>query len=1099
MRILLGTILLFSVCACAQTTAVITGTVTDASGAVIPNVKVTATNNGTGLARATQTGQTGVYTLPALPVGMYSVAAEVTGFKKKIATDILLEVEAERRVDFALEVGQMTESVTVSEQGASMQTENATVGQVIDNRYNTEIPLNGRDFSQLVLLTPGTTTRPGGYAQTIGAATGSLGSGVSIGGRDNQNNFTLDGAGNNARQFGNIAIKPSIDAIQEFKVQTNSYSADVGHAAFGQVSLITKSGTNQYHGALFEFFRNDVFDARNTFLPTVSRLNRNQFGAAVGGPIKHDRTFFFFNWEANKERRATDILRSVPIQAWRDGDFSAVPNLVLKDPTTGLQFPSNKVPAGRYSTDAKASLALWPAQNYGSTATTISQNLFVGAPDRYEDNQFTIKLDHQLTSKDRVSGSFSRAAHTETTLALGGGLPGDFVGIAPPKNKLAVVNWTHIFSPRLLGEFRASYTRSEFVQTSPNSGKVGYYAQFGINNPLASPIFEGAPTTAFSKGATATNSNASLTTFGDGDFNTQRDISNEFNESGALTWTRSSHTIKAGFDLTRYQQNTPGPVTGQRRGTFTFSGDFTGHAFADFLLGYPLTASHVVGKGVETGRSWWHGYYIADDWKVSRKLTINIGIRYEYVSPLLDILDRRSTFWPLTNDYGRPETPQVIVANSDAAKNVLGLSGVGLHAMYKPDRNNFAPRLGFAYSLNNKTVFRMAYGVFYTNSQTFLNNFVINRRQPPFAETQAITSSTATPQINISDPFVKATGALVISTQNINPNFQEGYVQQWNATIQREIPFGANLEVGYAGSKGTKLQELYFYNIPTPGPTTNIQARRPFPTWGTALSEDSSVNSNYNSLQVKGVRRSKRGMTNLVAYTWAKSIDASSSRGNGDFGGGFTGTGDERNRVGYSRARSGFDVRQRLTFSSVIELPVGTGKWLLKNAGPALNKVVGGWEASGITTYQTGFPFTVQMSADVNGDGIVDRPDLIGPVTYNTRNRDCYVVDAVNPACNTTATGFRTLPAGSLRFGSAGRNILTGPGLRNYDLGVGKNTRFGRDERFNIQFRAEFFNFFNRANYNNPVVTINSASTKFGVITSAGAPRVMQFTLKVQF
>lgn len=1098
MRNFLGIVFLCAVGVFAQTTGVITGTVTDASGAVIANAKVTATNNATGLTRVTQTGQSGVYTLPALPVGTYVVSAEVNGFKKKLVTDAVLEIEAEKRVDFALEVGQVTESVTVSEHGASMQTENATVGQVIDNRFNSEIPLNGRDFSQLVLLTPGTTTRPGGYAQTVGAATGSLGSGVSIGGRDNQNNFTLDGAANNARQFGNIAIKPSIDAIQEFKVQTNSYGADVGHAAFGQVSLITKSGTNQFHGSLFEFFRNDVFDARNTFLPTVSRLNRNQFGAAVGGPVKHDRTFFFFNWEMNKERRATDLLRSVPIQAWRDGDFSGVPNLVLKDPSTGLQFPGNKIPSARFSTDAKASIALWPTQNFG-TPTTISNNLFVNTPDRYEDNQILIKIDHQLTSKDRLSGSFSRAAHTETTLALGGGLPGDFVGIAPPKNKLAVVNWTHIFNPRMLGEFRASYTRSEFVQTSPNSGKVGYFAQFGINNPLASPVFEGAPTTVFTKGSTAVNSNASLTTFGDGDFNTQRDISNEFNEAGSVTWTKSSHTIRAGFDLTRFQQNTPGPVTGQRRGSFSFSGDFTGHAFGDFLLGDPLSASHVVGKGVETGRSWWHGYCVTDDWKFSRKLTVNFGLRYEYVSPLLDILDRRSTFWPLTNDYGRPEKPQVIVANSDDAKNILGLSGVGLHAVYKPDRNNFAPRLGFAYSVNDKTVFRMAYGVFYTNSQTFLNNFVINRRQPPFAQTESVTSSTATPQINIANPFVNAAAALVISTQNINPNFQEGYVQQWNATIQRDLPFKANVEIGYSGSKGTKLQELVFYNVPTPGPTTNIQSRRPFPTWGTALSEDSYVNSNYNSLQIKAVRRSKGGMTNLIAYTWAKSIDSSSSRGNGDFGGGFTGSGDERNRVGYSRSLSGFDVRQRLVYSSVFELPMGTGKWLFKNAGPMLNKVVGGWETAGISTYQSGFPFTVAMSADVNGDGVIDRPDLIGPVTYNTRNRDCYVVDAVNPACNTTQTGFRVLPAGSLRFGSAGRNILIGPGLANYDLAVGKNTRFGHDDRYNVQFRAEFFNFLNRPNYNNPITTINSASTKFGVITSASAPRVMQFTLKTQF
>src|SRR5262245_28226781 len=364
-----------------------------------------------------------------------------------------------------------------------------------------------------------------------------------------------------------------------------------------------------------------------------------------------------------------------------------------------------------------------------------------------------------------------------------------------------------------------------------------------------------------------------------------------------MTWTRASHSLKWGFNLTRYQQNTPGPVTGARRGAFNFRGDFTRHAFADFLLGIPFTASRVVGKGVETGRSWWHGYHVQDDWRVSRKLTINLGLRYEYVSPLVDNLNRRSTFWPLSNDYNTGDTGRVLVADASycstttrpcaGARDVLHLDGAAARAVYAADRNNFAPRFGFAYSADAKTVIRGGYGIFYTNSQTFLNNFVINRRQPPFAETQAVTSSTATPQINIADPFVNAAAGVVIATQNINPDFHEGYTQQWNLTVQRLLPLGINLEAGYVANKGTKLGELTFYNIPTPGPTATIQARRPFPSWGTALSLDSYVTSNYNSLQIKGTRRTARGMSLLAAYTWAKSIDLSSERGSGDRGGGF--------------------------------------------------------------------------------------------------------------------------------------------------------------------------------------------------------------------
>ena len=399
-------------------------------------------------------------------------------------------------------------------------------------------------------------------------------------------------------------------------------------------------------------------------------------------------------------------------------------------------------------------------------------------------------------------------------------------------------------------------------------------------------------------------------------------------------------------------------VTGQRRGTFAFRGDFTGQPFADLLLGYPFTASRVVGKGVETGRAFWHGYYLNDDWKASRKLTLNFGVRYEYVSPLLDVLNRRSTFYPLVNDYNTGLPGQVVIANSNEAKSLLGLSGVGARAVYKPDRNNFGPRVGFAYSLNNKTVVRGGYGIFFTNSQNFVNNFVINRRQPPFAETQSITSSTATPQIDIADPFGKALAPLVIATQNINPNFIEGYTQQWNLTIQRELKGGISLDAGYVANKGTKLGELTFYNIPTLGSTATIQQRRPFPAWGTALSLDPYVTSNYHSLQMKAQKRFARGLTFLTAYTWAKSIDLSSERGAGDRGGGFdTGGGDVRNLRGYSRALSGFDIRQRFVGSYVYALPFGKGKYW------------GGWDVSGISQFQGGFPFSVVMSADVNGDG----------------------------------------------------------------------------------------------------------------------------------
>src|SRR5262245_42653387 len=785
----------------AQATGTILGTVSDSSGNVIASANVTVTHKETGLSRQVTTSDRGYYVVHSLPVGSYTVVVEMKGFKRKSVTGITLQVNEEPRIDVTLEIGEVSETVTINTETPLLQTESASVGQVIDNRYTTQIPLNGRDFSQLILLTPGAVTRPGGFDLTTGASTGSLGSGVAIGGRDAHNNFTIDGAGNNARQFGNVALRPSIDVIQEFKVQTNSYSAEFGQAAFGQITLVTKSGTNDFHGSVFEFLRNDKLDARNFFLPKRGQLNRNQFGGTIGGPIIKNRTFFLFNFEGLRERRGVEAFASVPPESWRQGDFSGVTGLTLLDPQTpGLQFTGNRIPDSRIHPTARAALALWVKPNVGAPGLAVN-NLLVTHPNEIDDDQFTAKVDHQFSDKDRMNVRFTRSKRTEFVAATGAFtvtplLPG-FENINPPINEVAAINHTHIFTPRLLAEFRSSFTRSLFVAESVNTNDEGFYDQFGINNPIPGPRFEGAPTFSFQR--------ISLTTYGDGDFVPQKDVSNEFNYAGVVTWTRGDHSFKPGYSLTRYQQNTPGPITGFRRGQFVYRGDFTGHAFADFLLGLPFSAQRVVGKGVETGRSWWHSVYFNDDWKITPRLSLTLGLRYEYVSPLVDNLDRRSTFYPLTNTYNTGLPGQIIVANSNEAKSVLGLDGVAARALYEADRNNFAPRFGFAYSPNDKMVVRRGYGIFFTNSQNFVNNFVINRRQPPFAETQQITSSTAIPQINVADPFSNATAPSVIGTQNIDSKFREGYVQQWNLSVQRELLGGIGLEVGYVGNKGIKL------------------------------------------------------------------------------------------------------------------------------------------------------------------------------------------------------------------------------------------------------------------------------------------------------
>ncbi len=1080
----------------AQATATIIGMVVDSSGNAIANANVTVTQKETGLKRQVTTGNRGSYVVHSLPVGTYTMAVEVKGFKRKSVTGITLQVNEEPRIDVTLEIGEVTETVTIDSQTPLLQTESASVGQVIDNRYTTQIPLNGRDFSQLILLTPGAVTRPGGFDLTTGAASGSLGSGVAIGGRDAHNNFTIDGAANNARQFGNVALRPSIDVIQEFKVQTNSYSAEFGQAAFGQITLVTKSGTNQFHGSVFEFLRNDELDARNFFLPKRGQLNRNQFGGTIGGPIIKNRTFFLFNYEGLRERRGVEAFASVPPESWREGDFSGIDGLILRDPQNpDLQFSGNRIPVERIHQTARAALGLWAKPNAGTPGLAVN-NLLVTHPNEVDDDQYTAKVDHQFSEKDRINVRYTRSARTEFVAATGAFtvtplLPG-FENINPPINEVAAINHTHIFKPNLLGEFRFSFTRSLFVAESVNTGDEGFYRQFGINNPIPGSRFEGAPTFAF-QGIT-------LTPYGDGDFVPQKDVSNEFNYAGAITWTKGDHSLKQGFSLTRFQQNTPGPITGFRRGQFVFRGDFTGHPFADFLLGLPFSGQRVVGNGVETGRSWWHSYYFNDDWKISPKLSLTLGLRYEYVSPLVDNLDRRSTFYPLTNAYGtgqgqQGQQGQIIVANSDEAESILGLDGVAARALYEADRNNFAPRVGFAYSANDKTVVRGGYGIFFTNSQNFINNFVINRRQPPFAETQQIISSAA--PIDLADPFSNATAPSVIGTQNIDSKFREGYVQQWNLSVQRQLPGGIGVDVSYVGNKGTKLTELIFFNIPTPGPATTVAARRPFPRWGTALSLNSFVTSNYHALLTKAQKRFSSGLQFLASYTWSKAIDISSERGNGDRGGGFEG-GNPRDLIGYFRGRSGFDIRHRFVVSYVYELPFGKNKAFLNGLPSAANWIVGGWDVSGITQFQSGFPVSVLMSGDQNGDGLAgDRPDLIGQPQINPGNPNCYIVDPRNPACGGGTATFALVPADNLRYGSAGRNILSGPGYKSWDISLSKNNRLS--ERVNLQLRAEFFNALNNVNFGQPNRSFNVNMPQFGTITTAGRPREIQFGLKLEF
>jgi len=1054
----------------------ITGAVTDPGGAVLPGVLITITNVDTNFERTFTTGPSGDYTLPLLPPGLYRIEAALLGFRTGVAENVLLSVDDRLRVDFTLQLGEVSERLTVTESTPMIQSESSSVGVVIDNRKVVELSLNGRQFESLAQLVPGS------VAPAPGSVLSLRGGFNAAGARETANTNLLDGVDNNDPAINNFTLRPILDSIQEFKVLANSYSAEFGRGGGAQVIVNTRSGTNEFHASLWEFLRNDKLDARDFFNKKESGpkppFRRNQFGATAGGPIQNDRTFFFAAYEAMRRRQVFTSQQQVPTEAFLRGDFSAL-SAPLRDPENriGPTFPGSIIPPNRFNPVARAILTRGSFPSPTPGLSTPNNHLAVN-PFPNNVDQYSGRLDHRFTpttflfgrygfTKDAlktpcadqtaferfsVVGAYLSAGNSQTACVSGFGH--DDITRAQSLS----LGGTHIFSPRMIVELHGGFNRQAQSRVAFASGKNDISAELGI--PASSvPRDFGHPVITI----------AGFSTLGDRGYQKRAGTTGQV--AASINYTAKSHSLRLGMDLRRIIF-----VAGsETRETIRFSGTWTGNAFADFLIGFPSQTSRDPTDSFRHHSLNSYNWFVQDDYRVSSRLTLNLGLRYEYNTPDVEKQNRMAHLNVETFVY------------EQAGRNGKSRS------LYAPDRNNFGPRVGFAFRPDTagKSVLRGGYGVFY-DLAVVGNDLFFTRNGPPFQQPETFNAGTFPGDLTLSDPFrsVRLATSQVFDVPSIDPHFRDAYVQHWNIGYQRQLQSSMVLEVTYVGNKGTKLVKTVDINqaFPVAGLIQPpVEDRRPLPEFGAVPVLQGSGSSIYHGLLSRLERRFSGGLSFLASYTYGHAIDDST---------GGNVSQDARN-LRADRGSSDFDARHRLALSYVYELPFGRGKPVGKNWGPVMNSIFGGWELSGIGTYQSGQPIFVQLSPssqNSNTGSTRDRPDIphvldgqtlivttAKPVLENSSDKTVYL----DPAA------FSVPNRGT--FGNVPRNYFTGPRTRTWDVMVGKN--FER-EGVDVQFRAEFFNALNHPSLNQPNRFADTKS--FGTITSTLLQnRQIQFGLKL--
>ncbi len=1135
----------------------IVGSVSDTTGGTVPQALVNLTNLGTAERRSMSTDSSGNYQFVNLVPGQYKVEVEKPGFRRFVRDAVTVEVQSAVRIDIGMQVGDVNQVVEVTAQTPLLQTENSALGQVVEARKVLEMPLNGRNVFGLVALVPGVV--PGGQSGTTPTGTNPFawGNYQIGGGQANQSAAYIDGGPINASYVNLTALVPTQDAIQEFRVQTNNLGPEFGRLAGGAINLTTKSGTNSFHGSTYEFLRNRSLNA-NTFFNNAAGVRRpaftqNQYGANVGGPVIKDRTFFFYSFEGFRLRQGASYLYSVPTDAMRAGDFSNVRNaagnvVAIYDPLTTCgrlgnapcakdasgndiitrqQFPGNIIPANRLDPAAKVMTNLWAHANGNGSLFTNVNNYAANASVGGNNDEHNARVDHTFSEKNRA---FLRYTYW-TNLNL---------PIDPYKTKTcvdrcteafntnqAVLADTHSFSPSLIGDLRLSYLRFSYDRSSLTNGydltQLGWPSS--LNNQV---IFRVAPI------PLVTGYNGVFSTSGTGSTIIARN--DVYSVAPSLTKIWGKHTWKFGGEFRRnthnyYQQNNPS-------GSFNFDALMTsvnpfaaagtGNGFASFLLGYG-TGGGVTNNALVAGQQLYRAYYAGDQWQITPRLTLNLGLRFEQMGPWSERYDRMIVLLPgVTNDLA-----------AKAGLNVKGKIGL-VNSPDSPSRNNtklgnlWSPRVGLAWRLTNKTVVRTGYGIFWVGNDVAFNfapNIdASNAYTTPFLGT---TDGSTTPKDVLSNPF--PTG--LIPPPGHSPNIQQlllgqgisaavyneahAYAQQWDFDLQRELPGGMALSLAYAGSKGThlpgpnqqldqlpteflslgsKLQQQVtnpFFGQVQLGtlaqPTVAYgQLLRPYPQYnGYSMVSPPNRNSMYHSAQVKLEKRFTRGGTVLGAYTWSKLIsDTDTLTGWLEAGGGAGGVQDNYN-LRAERSLALYDTPHRAVVSYIYDLPVGKGQLIGAGVNGFASKIISGWGVNGVTTFQSGNPLPISVAVNTtNSFGGGQRPNRTGV----SANRDGSAQSRLTQWFNTAAF---SLPA-SFTFGNSSRTLpdVRSHGIANYDFTLFKNTSI--TERVGLQFRAEIFNMFNRVRFGYPGTSQGTA--QFGVISSqANDPRLVQFALRLLF
>jgi hypothetical protein len=1053
---------LFAVSASAQlaNTTTITGTVTDSSGASIAGVAVKAINSATSDTYDVQTSADGNFTIPFVRNGLYKVTASKDGFSTVSQDNVQVNANEVVRANFSLQVGSITQNVVVTAAPPAIATDNADVKETVSQRAAVELPLNGRNVLSIATSVPG--VLPG----MKGSNGNPPGEGyIASGTREIQNVVTLDGVSIMNNLIMTTPYHPSPDAVQEMEVQTGTYTAQYGGYLGAHLNVVTKSGGNDFHGAIFEFLRNDKLNARNYFAnpaqpkPTV---RQNQFGLVVTGPVMipklydgRKKTFFMFDYEGLRGNTQASSAATVLTSRMRNGDFSELlPATQLKDPLNGGVFAGNQIPTARLSQQALNALQYMSLP----TVSGVQNNLLGNAPNNDRFNQAIGRIDQNLGDKTRL---FFRYAWADETFVNNGNANFSGLTTLPVETKNWVIGWTQTITPNLINDIHFGHQAlstnalnywytNNLTTAGTDLGIPGFNADAATNSP-GIPYFN--ITNYVALGNSGTNW-------------FQTDAS--WHGTDAFTWVHGAHTVIAGVEFLKL-------ITGRQAvnapmGQFNFTGAYTGNAAADLMLGYINQTTTPTAQVRNIVAQWRDGFYVTDKWTATRRLTLDLGLRYE----LPTVPYTKNGYATILN----PDQTALLPANAP----VPGFSLTGTN------HNNWAPRLGLAYRISDRTTLRAGYGIYYNPNQN--NSFTFLSQNPPFGTVLSYNGTTGTPNLLLNAPVAGSAGRPPITIYTPNFYLPTGTLNQWSAGLSQSIWSGGAFEIQYVGSQSSHLDRSYYSNRPAPGPGS-VQLRRPNQLWGDIRTIQNDETASYHGVSFTYRQRLSHGLTALASYTWSHTLDVGTDSNGG---------GQPMDPYDWRRdyGNSNWDIRHRFVSNFNYELP-----FFKSSSNGLLRSVLGGWQANGIITAQSGMPFNVVMGGDNANTGTsgLQRPNLVGLVSANC--------DGSNPRANcVNLTGFQQ--AAQYTFGNAGRNILRGPGYTNINFSGFKNFTF--KERFNLQFRAEFFNLFNTPIFNNPNATLplltdtttyTAANIQnFGTITSTRQGldnRQIQFALKFLF